>query len=284
MRLGDAGEEAWGLAGLLAAVWVIFKGGFSGFAGLASAGQPGGLALSRGRIGWAPALATGAYAAAYPFLAPLPRAVLALSAFGCLLPYLGVRRNAAVHTAGFLLLSLPIMPSLQFFLGYPLRVLSGEVAARLINLAGYPVVRDGTLLTWRDHAVFVDAPCSGVKMLWAGMMLALALAVLRGHGPLRTAAMGVLALAAVVAGNILRTSALFFLETGVVKGPDWAHSAIGVSVFLAAAVMLSSAGRKRIASAPYALNGTKKPMEDAKTKQAEKIPQKAIKEGVPCAA
>jgi exosortase/archaeosortase family protein len=135
------------------------------------------------------------------------------------------------------------MPSLQFYLGYPLRVASGEAAARLINLAGFPVVRDGTLLTWQDHAVFIDAPCSGVKMLWAGLVLAQALSALRGHGPLGTAAMAAAAFGAVALGNIMRTTALFFLETGVVHGPAWAHSAVGVAAFIAAAGLISWMGR-----------------------------------------
>jgi exosortase/archaeosortase family protein len=229
LRLGDSGEEAWGVASLLGAAWVIFKN------------RDG----VKGRIGPAPVCATLLYAAAYPILPPLPRAVAALAALGCLLPSLGLSPRAALHAAGFLILSLPMMASLQFYLGYPLRVAGGEMAARLINLAGFPVVRDGTLLAWRDHVVFIDAPCSGVKMLWAGMILALALSALRGHGPLGTMVMGAAAVGAVFAGNVFRTMALFFLETGVVKGPVWAHSAVGVSAFIAAASALAWMGRWR---------------------------------------
>lgn len=228
LRLGDSGEEAWGMAAILGAALVMFKGRGAGkdLAGRSDA---------TGRIGLAPVLATCLYAVTYPFLPPLPRAVIALAAMGCLLPSLGMGRAAILHGVGFLLLSLPVMPSLQFYLGYPLRVASGETAARLINLAGFPVIRDGTLLTWRDHAVFIDAPCSGVKMLWAGMVLALALSALRGLGARGTLAMGAAAFGAVALGNVLRTTALFFLETGVVRGPAWAHSGVGVMAFVAAA-------------------------------------------------
>jgi exosortase/archaeosortase family protein len=134
------------------------------------------------------------------------------------------------------------MPSLQFYLGYPLRIVSGETAARLLNLAGFPAIREGALLNWRDHAVFIDAPCSGIKMLWAGMLLALALSALRGLGPGRTLGLAVVAFGAVVAGNILRTTSLFFLETGVVRGPAWAHSAVGIATFAAVAVLIAWLG------------------------------------------
>ncbi len=232
-RMAEPGEEAWGITGLLAAAWVVYKGR-SGAEGQGIRGVG---------IGWAPVTATCAYAAAFPWLSPLPRAILALIALACLLPSLGLRPRAVLHAAGFLFLSLPIMPSLQFYLGYPLRILSGETAARLLNLAGIPAVREGAMLNWRDHAVFIDAPCSGVKMLWAGMMLAWALSALRGMGPWRTAGMAGAAFGAVVAGNILRTTALFFLETGAVRAPAWAHSAVGVAGFAAVAGLIAWQGK-----------------------------------------
>ena len=238
LRLGDSGEEAWGAAGLAG----------RGHRGVQRAGS--GAALEPvDRTGWAPILATCAYAVAYPILSPLPRAILALTALGCLLPCLGVRPRAALHGAGFLLMSLPAMASLQFYLGYPLRIASGETAARMINLAGFPVVRDGTLLSWRNHIVYIDAPCSGVKMLWAGMVLSLILSALRGYGPWRTAVLAAIAAGAVIVGNILRTTGLFFLETGIVQGPEWAHTGIGVFAFTAAAGIVGWAGRKSTACA-----------------------------------
>lgn len=243
LRLGDSGEEAWGIAAILGAALVMIKsrggGRTGGESGAGAAKGIEGRSGPAGRIGLAPVLATCLYAVTYPFLPPLPRAVLALAAMGCLLPSLGMGRPAILHGVGFLLLSLPVMPSLQFYLGYPLRVASGETAARLINLAGFPVIRDGTLLTWREHAVFIDAPCSGVKILWAGMVLALALSALRGHGAKGTLAMGAAAFVAVALGNVLRTTALFFLETGVVQGPAWAHAGVGVMAFVAAAAFMS---------------------------------------------
>ena len=238
-RLEDSGEEAWGIIGLLGTVLVVLNNRIGSLSDIDR------LRTTDRRMGWLPILATILYAASYPFLSPLPRALIALTALGTLLPSLVLRRNAAVHAAGFLFLSLPVMPSLQFYLGYPLRVVSGEVAARLINASGFPVVRNGTLLSWQDRLVFIDAPCSGVKMLWAGMVLALALSALRGHGPLRTLAMAAAALFAVIAANILRTTALFFLETGVVQGPPWAHSAIGMSAFLSAAALVVWIDRTR---------------------------------------
>lgn len=229
LRAADAPEGAWGLAGLLGAAWVAWRG---------CKYVPSGL-------GWAPVVMTALYAAAYPFVSALPRALLALLALGSLLPSLGLDRRAAFQASGFLVLSMPILASLQFFLGFPLRVFCGEGAARLLHLAGYPVLRDGMLLRWQEHAVLIDAPCSGVKMMWAGLLLGLALAAAWDLSLKGTAGMLAAAFAAVLIGNILRTTSLFFLETGIVEGPAWAHGALGALAFAAAAAALAALGRTR---------------------------------------
>jgi len=88
----------------------------------------------------------------------------------------------------------------------------------------------------------VDAPCSGVRMLWTGGWLAFTLAALLGLGTARTLALGAAALAAVLAGNVLRNAVLFFPEAGIVRWPHWSHTAVGAAAFLAvtAAVLLAA--------------------------------------------
>jgi len=71
-----------------------------------------------------------------------------------------------------------------------------------------------------------------VRMLWGGLYLTLILSGLGRLGAQRTlGAMG-LATVAVVAGNALRSTALFFTETGVVKLPAWSHEGVGVAAFV----------------------------------------------------
>jgi exosortase/archaeosortase family protein len=229
LRAADTPEIAWSLAALLGAAWVAWRG----------------CRYVPSALGWAPVAMTALYAAAFPFLSALPRALIALVAVGSLLPSLGLDRRAAFQAAGFLVLSMPIFASLQFYLGYPLRVFCGESAARLLHLAGYPVLRDGMLLRWQEHAVLIDAPCSGIKMLWAGLLLGLTLAAARDMSIKGTAGMLAAAFGAVLLGNILRTTALFFLETGLVPGPAWAHGVLGVLAFAAAAAALVALGRTR---------------------------------------
>jgi exosortase len=232
-------EEAWGLAALGGAVWVAFKDRRGPGAGIGPSTP-----------GWPLLLPLAAYAALHPWMPPLLRATLALLSLAAWLPRLGVRPRAALHAAGFLLLSLPVIPSLQFFLGYPLRVLAGGGAAFLLNLAGYGVVREGSMLAWGSRSIFVDAPCSGVKMLWAGILLALVLAARRGAGLRATTALLAIGILAVTAGNALRAAALFHVETGLLGGPAWTqphvHATVGLTAFLGAAcLLLAWDGRSR---------------------------------------
>src|ERR1700738_5023470 len=68
-------------------------------------------------------------------------------------------------------LALPVLPSLQFTLGYPMRIISAALAVPLLRAHGLDVARQGTFLLWRDEMIQFDAPCSGVNMLWAGLLL-----------------------------------------------------------------------------------------------------------------
>jgi exosortase/archaeosortase family protein len=136
---------------------------------------------------------------------------------------------------GVSLLALPVLPSLQFFLGYPLRLIGAALTALLLQANGLAVARQGVDLVWRDEVLQFDAPCSGVNMLWAGLLLTLAIAWLNGSGAVRLAAALVLSLAMSLLFNVLRAASLFYLESGLLAGAGWWHEAIGVIAFALAA-------------------------------------------------
>ena len=60
---------------------------------------------------------------------------------------------------GLVALALPVLPSLQFTLGYPMRVVSAALTAALLQAHGLAVMRQGTFLAWRNELVQFDAPC-----------------------------------------------------------------------------------------------------------------------------
>lgn len=166
------------------------------------------------------------------------RAVLAFMALGCLLCACRLGRRLDLPLLGLLLLALPLMASLQFYLGYPLRVLAGILAVGLLQFDGLGVVREGTMLLWDGKHIAIDAPCSGIKMLWTGLYLAAACAGLYRFSGVKTVLVLVLSAAIVILANSLRAATLFYLEAGLIELPPWMHEAAGVMVFLAAGLAI----------------------------------------------
>jgi exosortase/archaeosortase family protein len=175
-----------------------------------------------------PTLLTLLYAVSYPFMPPLLRAAIALIAVGS--TFLRVPLGAW----GLLLLSLPLIPSLQFYLGYPLRLIVASVAAPLIRLSGFAVVQEGVYLNWYHYPILIDAPCSGIKMLWAGFYMTFTLACFYHLSPQRTIIVSALAFLMILLGNIFRATALFYVEIG--NMPAWTHSGVGLITFAFVAV------------------------------------------------
>lgn len=217
VRIVGNSDEFWGLLALATfAVNLLLNGSQSGI---------------RGKSLAVPLLLTLLYIATYPFAPRLVQGMMAVTAAGSLLCGIRLGKVAHVPSWGLLMLSLPVMPSLQFFLGYPIRVLSGLLAAPLLHLGGFAVALEGTCFNWGGQLISIDAPCSGVHMLWAGMYVSFTAACLMRLGGWGTIAAGVGSFGAVVLGNALRAAALFHAEVGSIPMPGWSHEAVGVTVF-----------------------------------------------------
>lgn len=171
-------------------------------------------------------------------LPPILRAAIAMTLIAVLLSrfYLGQRIHLGLW--GLLILSLPVMASVQFYLGYPLRWVVGFVAEKLLQLNGLAVSHSGTVLNWSGGTVSIDAPCSGVKMLWFGFYLCFTLACLYRLSFIRLVLLGTITSVVIVGANTLRATALFYTESGLIAMPDWAHNGIGTVMFIAAAILV----------------------------------------------
>lgn len=171
-------------------------------------------------------------------VAPIVAALLAAFALAALASAwrLGQCMDAAL--LALCVLSLPIAASLQFYCGYPMRVLAGSLTVAMLRMNGIAVAREGAMLAWDGRLIAIDAPCSGVKMLWAGLYLACALAASYRLPAARTITALALACAVVVAANAVRAAALFHTETGLLALPPWTHQASGVVCFIAAALFI----------------------------------------------
>ena len=168
-------------------------------------------------------------------LPDLAAAALAMLALGLFLVHALARRPATPLVA-LLLLALPIVASLQFYLGYPLRAFTAHATSALLSLAGVEARAVGAAILHQATTVLVDAPCAGIGMLWVGSYTAAVLSYLNRATAARTALTATAAALLVLVANVARNTALFFPEAGLVNWPAWTHEAIGLGAVALAVV------------------------------------------------
>jgi exosortase/archaeosortase family protein len=189
---------------------------------------------------WLPALLILIYAATYFVLPPLVRAMIAFTAVAVTASLL--RFGKAFHAGlfGLFYLSLPTIPTLQFFGGYPLRIVVAELTAPILRIAGFAVVAEGTCLNWSGQMIWIDAPCSGIKMLWVGLFLTFVVLCFHELAIHKTMLLMPLVVIVIVGANVFRAVALFYIEAGVLDCPAWSHEYAGVLAFVLEAVGIIS--------------------------------------------
>lgn len=224
LRITDQSDEPWGIVALVTAIALL----------LAHRNRR---SIEASDLVF-PCFMVLAYFITYPFAPALGRAAFAiLGIASTLCPYFtGQRFKLAIW--GLFILSLPVLPTLQFYLGYPLRTLTAYASVPLIELVGYDVSRDGTMLRFAGELVLVDAPCSGIKMLWGIWYLNYTLAALFSLSLSRTLISQLIGAALLFVGNVLRTTILFFIESQILPAPAWAHQAVGLIIFGVVALCL----------------------------------------------
>jgi exosortase/archaeosortase family protein len=144
---------------------------------------------------------------------------------------------ARAPLAGLALLALPLVASLQFYVGYPLRVFTAAFSAWLLQAAGQAAERSGAAMTVNGQLVIVDAPCSGVQLAWLAYFAACAVAAFVGLRDARFLRRLPLVGLVVLSANVLRNSLLVGLEArpqGL--GNAW-HEAIGIAMLMAVIVL-----------------------------------------------
>lgn len=231
-RLVDGSDEPWGILALATVVVLLLRD-------REAIELPSRAALvASGLLAVAAAIAD--------FVLPdLAAAAIAMLAVGVFLAH-ALRRPASALIV-LLLLALPIVASLQFYLGFPLRVLVAQASAQLLASAGLDAVAAGASVVSAGTTVLVDAPCAGIGMLWLGSYTAALLSYLHTADARRTLANGLLATVLVLAANILRNTVLFFPESGRVQWPAWSHDAVGLAALAAVIVPLARFASRRSA-------------------------------------
>ncbi|WP_380871998.1 hypothetical protein ACFB49_29530 [Sphingomonas sp. DBB INV C78] len=134
---------------------------------------------------------------------------------------------------GILLLMLPLFPSLEFYLAYPMRRICAGLTAMMLRLNGVEVTVKGIALDWDGTLLLFDAACSGLRMLWSALLLVSAIALAGRFSLLRYGSAIIVALVATILGNALRAASLFYVENGFTPtfaGPA-AHETVGIAAF-----------------------------------------------------
>ncbi len=113
---------------------------------------------------------------------------------------------------GLLLLVLPVIPSVDFYAGYPVRFVITMGARLLLFCLGMSVHQQGTVLSIGQKLFAIDVPCSGIHMLWVegyAVMLLATLFRLRLKGTVFISFAGCIL---IIIGNILRASTLILFD------------------------------------------------------------------------
>lgn len=200
-RFLDGSDEPWGVAAIAALAVLVWRDREAW--------------RTAPRPAWLVAAAALACAAVVsePLLPPLLRGVLASFAIVATLAAIRSPRHPMLPLLVLALLSLPILSSLQFYLGYPLRVVTAEASAWILRGAGLAAARSGSALTVDGTLVIVDAPCAGLHMAWAAWFTAAVAAAWQRLDTrafvVRLPIVGVLVLGA----NVLRNTVLVALES-----------------------------------------------------------------------
>jgi exosortase/archaeosortase family protein len=171
--------------------------------------------------------------AALAWLPPLVAALLAALAMAFALAAWLPADAPRASLGGLLVLALPLIASLQFYAGFPLRALTAQLSAWGLQAIGIVAARSGASMTVNGQLVIVDAPCSGVQMAWMAYFCACAVAAIGGMRDgrflARLPSVGLL----VLAGNVVRNAVLVALEARPQGLAPWAHEAIGLAALAA---------------------------------------------------
>ncbi len=154
----------------------------------------------------------------------------------------------------FLIFAIPF-PGLDSMVALPLRYLMSKLGVVILNLLGVPVVLVGTgilsapdaalhLATGQKFAVDVANPCSGIRSLFALMMVGALFAHFTLKGTWRKWALFLCTPPLAIAGNLARILMLtigtvafgseFALGKNPLEHPSWFHMLAGYLVFIVA--------------------------------------------------
>ncbi len=217
-RANDGSDDPWGIVALMTVVALVWMDRRT-------------LRLPSQRTLLATAMLTGGANVSWGMSPPILSAALALLGVAGLVSGLLPGRRPVLPLLMLSMLALPVVASLNFYLGYPLRWFCAQAATQALSLLGLDVTPQGASLLWNGQPILIDAPCAGIAMLWIGFYLAALFSYINSASAARSGATLAMATVIVVMANVLRNTLLFYKEAGIVQLPHWTHEAIGLLIF-----------------------------------------------------
>ncbi|HVE16393.1 MAG TPA: exosortase/archaeosortase family protein, partial [Chthoniobacterales bacterium] len=145
------------------------------------------------------------------------------------------------------------MPFLDNIITFPLRIFMSGLSVSVMNLFGLPTVQNGTgifsapnpgvhLAAGELFQVDVADPCSGIRSLYALMMISALYGYFTLQSPWRRGVLFLSAIPLAIAGNLARILILTLgivsigapTAIGTLEKPTWFHEGAGFAVFLVA--------------------------------------------------
>ena len=196
-RTFDRSDEPWGVLALLCAIYYASKAGVK-----VSGAQHHLLAC----------VLIVLYMASFTLAPHMVQGLLMVGVLWCWF-FAGVTVPWRWGVLGLLLLSLPIVPSINFFAGYPLRLIVSRIAQLILACFGIHAAQEGTLLLVDGRPISIDAPCSGISMLWVQCFFTMLLACyFKVAGARRTAILTAASVVLVLFANSVRAVALILFD------------------------------------------------------------------------
>ncbi len=148
----------------------------------------------------------------------------------------------------YLLLLIPLPLGILDSITLPMRYFASFTGAHILTLLGYPVSRQGLLLTMGKHEIFMGAPCSGFRSLIT--MISLGLVYI--HFMQGTRSKNLLLFVSIIPlallGNVIRIVVLCLItyHFGEKVGQGFLHNFSGMMIFLF--IILGMMGLERLLS------------------------------------
>lgn len=161
---------------------------------------------------------------------------------GCLVMFFGIRSLTKLWFAFFFMLFfIPLPATLIDALTQPLKIGVSFTTEHILYWLGYPIARNGVVLSIGQYQLLVADACAGLNSLFTLESLGLLYMNLVGHQSLaRNAVLAVLIVPISFASNVLRviTLTLITYYMGDAAGQGFLHGFAGMMLFLSALLMI----------------------------------------------